>query len=387
MKKGNGLKQFLLLGLLFGMVLPMLAQEMYLPATTRSKEAKALYKQAMDAVYDVEFIRMEKINKQALAADPNLFMGLFLQSFSNDKSRRDEAIGKMASYSGKMNKGEKVLQQWAIKMKDDPKYDGIAEGRQLVKMYPKNIFAKTMLAYNLGAKDETRQEAMDVLNQCIQLKPDLASVYNSLGYLHLSQDEFEKAEQAFDKYISMASDKPNPYDSKGDYYMAVKAYKDAAMQYKKAYEMNGDFSFSKVKYKDAKWMAKREKIAMKVKKHCDQLVADYNSRDMSKYTKHYMNAPDFCFVVNGDAVNSYYEFVKRVNKSHEMFIDWKVDILKETIEVPSENIATVTQIFAYKGTPKEGEKLEMKGSFTTVWRKEKDTWKVVHAINTNPIAE
>ena len=387
MKKIILLKQSLTLGLLFSMMLPLMAQDLYLPATTKSKEAKTLYKEAMDAMYDVEFAKLEKINQKALEADPNFFMGFFLQSFSNDKAVRTEALGKMADYSGRLNKGEKVIKSLAAKMKEDPKYDGIAEGRELVKLYPKNIFSKTMLAYNLGGKDETREEALKLLDDCLALNPDVASLHNTKGYLYLQQKEFDKAKAEFDKYIAMDEGKANPYDSKGDYFMAVKEYKNAAKSYKKAYEINNEFTFSKEKLKDAKWMAKREKIAREVKVMIDKLVADYNSRDMGKYTKNYLNGPEFCFVLNGDATDSYQEFVKRVYKSHDMYSDWKVEILKETIEVPSENVATVTQIFAYNATPKEGEKLEMKGSFTSVWRKDKDEWKVVHAINTNPIDE
>ncbi|MCG8582859.1 MAG: nuclear transport factor 2 family protein [Bacteroidales bacterium] len=387
MKKITLIKQGLLTALLLGMVTPLIAQDLYLPATTKSKEAKVLYTEAMDAVYDVEFTKMQKVNKKALEADPNFFMGYFLQSMVGDKASREAARDKMASYSGKMNKGEKVLKEGAIKMKADPKYVPIAESRQLVKLYPKNIFAKTMLAYNLGGEDETRAEALSILEECAKMNPDVASVHNTKGYLYLADKEYDKAKASFDKYIEMAPNKANPYDSKGDYFMAVKSYKDAAKSYKKAYEMNDEFSMSKKKGKEAKWMAKREMIAADVKTHAHQLVADYNSRDVGKYVKNYYSGPEFCFVVNGEAVDSYKEFVDRVYKSHDMFTDWNVEILSETIEVPAENIATVTHMFAFTGTPKDGEKQALKGSFTSVWRHIDDKWMVVHAVNTNPLKE
>ncbi|WP_430817026.1 nuclear transport factor 2 family protein [Carboxylicivirga sp. RSCT41] len=387
MKKITLIRQGLLTVLLMAMVAPLVAQDLYLPATTKSKEAKALYTEAMDAVYDVEFAKMQKVNKKALEADPNFFMAYFLQSLVGDKASREAALDKMADYTGKMNKGEKVLKEGAVKMKADPKYIPIAESRQLVKLYPKNIFAKTMLAYNLGGNDETRAEALSILDECAKMSPELASIHNTKGYMHMANKEFDKAKASFDKYIEMAPDKANPYDSKGDYFMAVKSYKEAAKSYKKAYEVNDEFTMSKKKGKEAKWMAKREMIASEVKVQAQQFVADYNSRDVGKYVKNYYSGPEFCFVVNGEALDSYKEFVDRVYKAHDMYTAWNVEILSETVEVPAENIATVTQIFAYTATPKEGDKVELKGSFTSVWRNIDDNWKIVHAINTNPIKE
>jgi tetratricopeptide (TPR) repeat protein len=387
MKNITLMRQALLTVFLLGMVAPLVAQDLYLPATTKSKEAKVLYTEAMDALYDVEFAKALKINQKALEADPNFFMGYFLQTFSGNKAIRNDALDKLANYSGKMNKGEKVIQQLANKRKADPKYKGIEESRQLVKLYPKNTYAKVFLAYNLSWSKESRAEALAILDECIQLNSDMATLHNSKGYIYLADKEYDKAKASFDKYIEMAPDKANRYDSKGDYFMAVKAYKEAAKSYMKAYELNSDFTMSKKKGKEAKWMAKREKIAAEVKVHTNQLFADYNSKDMGKYTKNYFNGAEFCFVINGDAIHSYSEFVKRVNKSTTYYNDWKVEAVSEVIEVPAEDIAIATQIFVFYGTPKEGDKQEFKGNFTTVWRNINDQWKVVHAINTNPLKE
>ncbi len=293
----------------------------------------------------------------------------------------------MANYSGKMNKGEKVLKQFAVNVKADKKYNAIPEMRQLVKLYPKNIFAKTMLAYNLGGEKETRPEALSILDECAKLNPNVASIHNIKGYLLLSDKEFDKAKVAFDKYIEMAPDKANPYDSKGDYFMAVNAYNEAAKSYKKACEINDEFTMSKTKAKEAKWMMKREKVASEVKVLADQLVADYNSMDMAKYTKHYFRGPEFCFVLNGKTTESYSDFTKSVFDNREKYKEWKVEVLDETIQIPAENIAVVSQVFSYSGTPIEGETWGVKGNFTTVWRNIDGNWKVVEAINTNPLKE
>jgi lipoprotein NlpI len=48
----------------------------------------------------------------------------------------------------------------------------------------------------------------------------------------------DEARAAFDKYIELAPNQPNPYDSKGDYFMEVKDYKNAYQSYMKAHELD-----------------------------------------------------------------------------------------------------------------------------------------------------
>jgi tetratricopeptide (TPR) repeat protein len=65
-------------------------------------------------------------------------------------------------------------------------------------------------------------------------------------------EEFEKAEAAFDTYIQLSPDIANPYDSKGDFYMATEQYQSAYESYKKAYALDSGFVISAKKAKKAK---------------------------------------------------------------------------------------------------------------------------------------
>jgi len=387
MKRITVVKQTILIGLLVGLLTPVIGQDMYLPATTKSKEAKALYVEAANALYDVEFPKAFELTAKALEADPDFFMGHFFNTFNGDKALREASMDKMVAYSGKLNKGEKVIKEIAVKRKENPKYKAVEDWRKVADLYPKNIFPKAILVNQLSGSEETLDEALALLDECLALNPELPFVYNSKGYIYLAKKDYGNAENAFEQYIKVASDKANPYDSKGDYLMAVKNYKEAADMYKKAFDMNSAFIVSKKKHKEAKWMAKRVVIAKEVETRMDALVDTYNSRDMGKYTKFYLNSPEFCFVMNGEVMDSYSEFVKNTYKSKEKYSEWNVEMLKQNTEIPAENIATITQIFTYKATPVEGDKIDDKGSYTTVWRKDDGKWKVVHVIEVFPLIE
>jgi len=64
--------------------------------------------------------------------------------------------------------------------------------------------------------------------------------------------EFDKAEEAFDQYVKMSPGLANPYDSKGDFYMATAQYEKAYESYTKAFSIDSSFTVSEKKAMKAK---------------------------------------------------------------------------------------------------------------------------------------
>ena len=58
-------------------------------------------------------------------------------------------------------------------------------------------------------------------------------------------EKYEEAANAFDKYIELSPNHPNPYDSKGDYFMKIKDYRNAYESFMKAHEIDSLWSFKK----------------------------------------------------------------------------------------------------------------------------------------------
>jgi len=67
----------------------------------------------------------------------------------------------------------------------------------------------------------------------------------------MDQKQFVDAEKSFDTYIEKAPALANPYDSKGDYFMATKQYQEAYDSYMKAYQIDSGFEISKKKAEKA----------------------------------------------------------------------------------------------------------------------------------------
>jgi len=74
---------------------------------------------------------------------------------------------------------------------------------------------------------------------------NIAFIYNSYGYLLLSLNKAEKAIDIFKKQVELIPDNANSYDSLGDGFKAAGKYEEAVEQYCKALEINPDFKASR----------------------------------------------------------------------------------------------------------------------------------------------
>jgi tetratricopeptide (TPR) repeat protein len=75
----------------------------------------------------------------------------------------------------------------------------------------------------------------------------------------MDQKDYENAEKALNNYIRVAPDLANPYDSKGDYFMAIKEFEKAYDSYMKAYEIDPEyFEMSKKRAEKAKMIMEKE---------------------------------------------------------------------------------------------------------------------------------
>ena len=58
-------------------------------------------------------------------------------------------------------------------------------------------------------------------NALLAKDPDMTPAYNMLGYAYMDKDDLDNAGNALQSQIRLASNMANPYDSMGDYYLAI----------------------------------------------------------------------------------------------------------------------------------------------------------------------
>ncbi len=124
------------------------------------------------------------------------------------------------------------------------------QAKALIRMG--NFNGKIILA-RIYLKEEKNDSALVLYNQMekeINDDPKYYNFYNTYGYLLLGQKQYDKAIEKFKKQVELAPDKANPYDSLGDAYRAAGRIEEAKAQYRKALQIDPQFESSRKKLEE-----------------------------------------------------------------------------------------------------------------------------------------
>src|SRR5664279_3617016 len=77
------------------------------------------------------------------------------------------------------------------------------------------------------------QSALAHFTKAKEIDSNFAPVYNMIGYCQSALNNYPAAEEAFQTYIKLLPDKPNPYDSYAELLLKIGKYDESIAQYKK----------------------------------------------------------------------------------------------------------------------------------------------------------
>ncbi|MEH0156106.1 tetratricopeptide repeat protein [Limibacter armeniacum] len=253
----------LVISLLILCPLLLVAQDQ-MPLSGESDEATKLVREAMECRANAEIDKCEKLVDQALEADPNNLMANFMK-MSLDSNYAVQNKGRLDDLMDQGNDDEKTLislwrntneEKWGktrgatVNVKED--IDNLSN------KYEKDNYLQLQLAM-IAMNNDQKDKCKSILESITERDKEFAPAHNLLGYVFMDEGKMDKAEEHFDKYIELAPDKANPYDSKGDYYMEQKDYKKACEMYEKAYKMDPTMDWSKEKAEKAKMQMEEDK--------------------------------------------------------------------------------------------------------------------------------
>lgn len=249
-----------------------------MPATTGSKSALASYNEALKAFEDVAFGKGFDLLKKSLADDPDFFMANYYMAFlnlGNEKEFKPYANAAV-NCKAKLSEAEKLLKGAMVKFIENKDADVRDIGQKLVKMYPRDVFAYYML-FNFQSIAGDKNGSHETLLKALDITGNPAPVYNMLGYSYMDLNQNDKAEAAFNKYIELAPNNPNVYDSKGDYYMHIQDYEKAYDTYMKAYALDTQWGLKKAQ--EAKKLEGREAVKASVAALLDKYDSSFKAKD------------------------------------------------------------------------------------------------------------
>jgi enamine deaminase RidA (YjgF/YER057c/UK114 family) len=227
-----------ILSLFIGSVQLCVAQDYFLPVSSKSKTAISDYQKADQLVANANIVEGRKLLTNAIATDPNFFMAYVLQIYVASKEDAAGLIDKaLAIDQSKFTNAEKIVREQLVVWDKDPDAKVGGNMKALVSAYPKTPQAYQWAYAHAAFTDNDDKSALDYCQRMIAIQPDYAPVYNTLGYVYMRNNEMGKAKTAFEKYMALAPKEANPYDSMADYFMATKEYGKAAEFYDKSVSM------------------------------------------------------------------------------------------------------------------------------------------------------
>jgi len=228
-----------------------------MPVTTDSDLALELYQTGMLA-FDQIKLRLAYENLElAVQEDPDFFMAYFWIYFMS-RERSKQVAEKALGTHAKLNDGELEIKA-AFKYLLDGQNDKVVEHlNNAIALYPKDPHVYKILYILQFQYLKDVEGAIQTMKRAIEAQPDYPLAYNQLGYAYMDLNRYDEAEAAFNRYLELSPGIANPYDSKGDFFMATEQYEQAYNSYMKAYKTDSSFTFSARKAKKA-----RELITMK----------------------------------------------------------------------------------------------------------------------------
>jgi tetratricopeptide (TPR) repeat protein/predicted Ser/Thr protein kinase len=237
--------------------LPAQADKQEIPkvaeVTTHSEEAYRFYLEGIEYFNKHYFAEAEKSFMKALGYDSTFAEAYqrlaVIENSYGDNTAAEEFIAKAMKYSDKATEKERLKIRSLQAALSGDYAQSIKELQKLVERYPddKEAFLRLGQMHRYLFKFK---EAIPYYSKALEIDSLYKEAYNQLAYDYNDLGDFDKSIWAINKYISLAPNEANPYDTRADLYAWNGKIEQAVNSYKRALEIKPDFYASQLKLGD-----------------------------------------------------------------------------------------------------------------------------------------
>ncbi len=216
--------------------------------TTTSFEA---YKHYSQAIKDMESFYFEQASQHLIRAIEldSTFASAYYQLTATTVmlSSLEEAqpyLEKAVKYSEDLPERERLPIMALYARLNGNFYKSIELLNDYVTLFPEDDDAHYQLGEFYFGVVSNYEKAIENFESTVLLNPQHKMAYNHLAYSYAFIGKMEHAYDALDKYLSLAKDEPNPYDSYGEILQRAGRIKEAIKLYKQALEIRPEFFHS-----------------------------------------------------------------------------------------------------------------------------------------------
>jgi tetratricopeptide (TPR) repeat protein len=214
--------------------------------TTSSAEAYEHFLRGRDLLDAFKYFEAQEELDHALALDPDFAMAQIYQANLLFRlNRREDAIAStqradsLASFLA--NDTERLLiwlnaANWGVAHTDQR--DSILTA--LTAVIPEHLLVLATQAH-LAEQEGDVDRVRDIWHKVLEINPNYASAYNSLGYFEANQGRYDDGIAHLKKYAFLAPDLANPHDSLGEVLTYIGRYDEAEQEFVSALKLQPDF--------------------------------------------------------------------------------------------------------------------------------------------------
>lgn len=223
----------LILAVLMIMTERLHAQGTSIPISTSSEEARETFIIGRQKKENIQLEAAEMLFNRAIELDPGFAMAYIYRSGPGDFDKALELIDNVTE-------GERLTILFFISNERYEYKDAKDYLDQLLANFPsyKHVHLWAGLFYENILHDY--QLALDHFYIASRLDEYYAAPHNEIGYRLMRLGNFKKAELAFKRYIALAPECPNAFDSYANFLMKLKRYDESIQQYREVYDLNPD---------------------------------------------------------------------------------------------------------------------------------------------------
>lgn len=222
----------------------VVAEEGKMPVTSSSEKALENYWKGINLTDKLRFPDARQFFETAVAEDPNFAVAYLNLGFTVASNKG--FFENLEEAKSVMDKASEAERMWILGVEagavgNPQKQFGLY--KSLVENYPNDERARMLLGnYYFGQQEYGL--AVKQYNSAANVAPDLSQIYNQLGYSQRFLKKYDEAEKAFQKYIELIPDDPNPFDSYAELLLKIGRFDESIVQYRKALDIDQTFAAS-----------------------------------------------------------------------------------------------------------------------------------------------
>ncbi|MBI2834887.1 MAG: protein kinase [Acidobacteria bacterium] len=215
--------------------------------TTSSLEAYRLYMEGMQALVNVRRTDARDLFEKAVALD-STFASAYFQLVTvyrqlEDPAAADRNLQKLREHIDRLPERQRLQVEADDAFRRGDAKHSMELLEQLIAKYPDDEVTYMLLG-NRYANAGDLAKGLAVVERGLKAVPKSATLWNTYGYALLFQARYPEAIRAFETYVGISPNEPNPYDSLAEAYLSAGQPEKALEKYARVFEISPAFYLS-----------------------------------------------------------------------------------------------------------------------------------------------